>query len=270
MTELTTLAWTLTRAALAFSLLVQTVEYLRLTSALTATGVNPPSLQATDWRHLPSPVAAMLSVLSRSRVWQAHLLLRLAALGLLVSNAPGASGWLLFLWFGQLLILWRWRGAFNGGSDFMTVCVLTGLTAGSVLNDVGVHSGPSLGLYYIALHSASSYFISGAIKCLHPEWRQGRALAIFLDEGVYGPLSPNHPFRTPWVAATVSVAFIAWELSVVIALAVPAYAVWFCGIGVLFHVGVFWTLGLNRFVWAWLSSYPALLYLSRELSAAFH
>jgi hypothetical protein len=33
-----------------------------------------------------------------------------------------------------------------------------------------------------------------------------------------------------------------------------------CAGATLFHFLVFWFLGLNRFFWAWVSSFPAVLY----------
>ena len=37
-------------------------------------------------------------------------------------------------------------------------------------------------------------------------------------------------------------------------------AVGFCAVAIGFHFLVYWFFGLNRFVWAWLASYPAVLY----------
>ncbi|UUZ62889.1 hypothetical protein LP417_24100 [Polaromonas sp. P1-6] len=34
----------------------------------------------------------------------------------------------------------------------------------------------------------------------------------------------------------------------------------FCAVAAVFHFLVFWFFGLNRFFWAWISTFPAVLY----------
>jgi hypothetical protein len=39
-------------------------------------------------------------------------------------------------------------------------------------------------------------------------------------------------------------------------------ALFFCASGALFHFLVFWYFGLNRFFWAWLATFPAVLWVA--------
>jgi hypothetical protein len=212
-------------------------------------------------------VRAWLDVLFQPRLHQWHLLLRL--LGAVVLAVQGASLPLIgFLFVGNLLILIRWRGAFNGGSDFMTLVVLTGLLIAQVVSAWGnTPLGWQAGFWYIAIQAITSYFMSGAVKLLRPEWRNGSAMTIFLNGAIYGPLPTKHPLRHPWLAMLGSWGFIVWEILFPISLFDPRLAAVFCAVAAFFHFLVFWFFGLNRFFWAWVCSFPAIIWCSAQFSA---
>ncbi len=247
------------------SLCLQTVEFLFLRHALGEKGVWSYAVQRDDLAHSSHGMRTLFAFLSREDVYGLHLVLRLlAALYLMVFGASAAVMVFLFLSTVQLLI--RWRGAFNGGSDFMTLVVMTGLLIGSLGTVAGYADiAWRAGLIYIAIHSASSYFISGSVKLLNPEWRSGEALGLFLDSGIYGPLKPDSLFWKRPVAILCSWAFIVWEIAVPLAFVDPLAMVAYCLTGILFHFLVFWYFGLNRFFFAWLATYPALIFLAAQL-----
>lgn len=261
MTHLVLIMGRLTECFLAINLLIQTIEYLHLREATGPQGVWAFSLQGRDFKSAPM-LHAFFGWLSQDSVYFWLLLLRLMACVVLFV-AGGSLPLILFLFLSGLFILMRWRGAFNGGSDFMTMAVMTGCVLASVIGYwESQELGWRAGLIYIAIQSATSYFISGGVKLLSAEWRNGQALPLFLDGGVYGPLSRFSPYWFGAVAKTVSWAFILWECSIPLALLALPNALFFCAVGFLFHVLVFWYFGLNRFVFAWLSSYPALCFIA--------
>ncbi len=252
-------ALALMRALCAVSLVVQTLEFLRLRAPLGPAGVWSFAVQQGDLAHAGAPVRAAFAMLSRPPVHTAHLVLRLVA-ALLLPFGFGLPV-SLFLFLGTLAILIRWRGAFNGGSDFMTVAVLTAL----VIADAGAlfgraETGAAAALWYAAVQAISSYFVSGAVKLLDADWRSGRALPIFLDGGIYGPLPPGSVFRRPAVALACSWGFILWECAFPLALVAPAVAAACCAVALVFHLLVFRFFGLNRFVFAWAATFPAIVY----------
>ena len=104
------------------------------------------------------------------------------------------------------------------------------------------------------------------IKLLNPEWRSGEALALFLDGGIYGPLSRLSLYWLRPVAMLCSWAFIVWECLVPLAFFDAELAVIYCAVAGLFHFLVFWYFGLNRFVFAWLASFPAIIYVASQLN----
>ena len=246
------------------SLIIQTLEYLRMGKYTADDGLWSWPLQRAD---IPNaPVRALLDVLFKPQMHQLHLVLRLLAAGILALQ--GASlPLVLFLFVGNLLILIRWRGAFNGGSDFFTLVVLTGLLISQVLGAFGhVQLGWQAGFWYIAIQATTSYFMSGAVKLLRPEWRNGSAMTIFLNGAIYGPLSATHPLRNKWIAMLGSWGFIVWEILFPFSLLDPRLAAVFCAVAALFHFLVFWFFGLNRFFWAWLCAFPAIIWCSAQFS----
>lgn len=240
---------------LGWSLLLQSAEYLRLI-ALDRVG---------DWHiqraEVPSArIRQVLDFLYRPTLYAGMLGLRATlALVLMLGQAGPVSAVLLFGM--ALLLLLRWRGAFNGGSDFMTLVGLTGLLLAHVL---GLFTDPAkawhVALWYVAVQSLSSYFVSGWVKLMRPEWRSGRAMTVFLDNGVYGPLPQSSIYRWPPLAMLCSWCFTLWEGLFPLALLDVRLAALFCAIATVFHFLVFWFFGLNRFFWAWLSTFPAILY----------
>ena len=254
-----------TELVFAWSLTIQTLEYLRMGKYTANDAFWSWQLQRAD---IPNaPVRALLDVLFKPHMHQLHLVLRLCAAVLLALQ--GASLPLIgFLFVGNLLILIRWRGAFNGGSDFLTLVVLTGLFISQVVGAFGnAELGWQAGFWYIAIQAITSYFMSGAVKLLRPEWRNGSAMTIFLNGAIYGPLSDTHPLRNKWLAMLGSWGFIVWEILFPFSLLDPRLATVFCAVAALFHFLVFWFFGLNRFFWAWLCSFPAIIWCSAQFSA---
>lgn len=248
----------LTECLFGWSLGLQTLEYLRMAHAVSPQGLWAWSLHRSD---IPQTgVRRVFDFFFFPSIHQLHLWLRLIAAATLILYGGGAV-LLLLLFISNLLILIRWRGAFNGGSDFMTLAVLTGLTIAHVADawsDGGL--GMQAGLWYVCIQAVTSYFMSGWVKILRPEWRSGEAMTIFLNGAVYGPLPVGHPLRRSWAALLGSWAFILWECSFPFALVGPWHAAAFCAVAAGFHFLVFWFFGLNRFFWAWMSAFPAVIW----------
>lgn len=243
---------------------IQTLEYLRMRPAMNVQGLWSWAIQRQD---IPNPLAQQFfDGLFHEKVFHVLLWARLIALislGLQGANLVNVT----FLFVSNLAVLIRWRGAFNGGSDFMTLVVLTGLLISQWL---AFWDEPELGwracFWYITIQSMTSYFVSGAVKLLRPEWRNGSAMTIFLNAAIHGPLQEKHLLRKPGLAAIGSWTFILWECAAPLALLDTRLAMVFCAIAALFHFLVFWFFGLNRFFWAWVASFPAILWCAGQIN----
>jgi hypothetical protein len=252
----------LTECLFGWSLIIQTLEYLRMGHATSPDGLWAWSVQRQDIPH--AGVRRMLDVVFMPEAHRLHLWSRLLAALMLIAG-QGSFGLLLFLFVGNLLILIRWRGAFNGGSDFMTQVVLTGLLiVYAVSAGIDAELGARAGLLYICIQAVTSYFISGWVKTLRPEWRNGHAMTIFLNGAIYGPLPAHHLLRRPRLAFLGSWAFILWECAFPFALVNTAHAIGFCTVAACFHFLVFMFFGLNRFFWAWMCSFPAIIWCAGQ------
>lgn len=249
---------------LAISLLVQNFEFLRMQRIQQQGSVWAWQVQQAELAHTAGWLQKLFGWLYRDRIHHLHLIVRVSLAVSLFYGVNLVS--IILLFASNLVLLIRWRGAFNGGSDFMTVVVLTGVLIAQVAT---LFVGPVLawkaGLWYITIHTMSSYFLSGSVKLLSSDWRNGRALAYFLDGAVYGPLPKESIFRKKPVAVVCSWAFIIWECSFPLVLAGPAWAIAWCLCAAVFHFLVFWHFGLNRFFWAWVASFPAIIYCSTQI-----
>lgn len=157
----------------------------------------------------------------------------------------------------QLGVSVRFGGSFNGGSDAMLLVVAIGVALARAV------SAP-VGLGYVAAQLVLSYVIAGIVKLRVRGWRDGTALAQLLTAPQYR-VAPGvrRVLHRRGVALGASWAVITFECGFPAALAAPELAIALLAIAGTFHLGNAVVLGLNRFVWAWLAAYPALLHWVR-------
>lgn len=163
-----------------------------------------------------------------------------------------------------MLAALRWRGSVNGGSDSMTLIALACVTVARLAGATAVVTTICLG--YLALQTVASYLIAGVVKLRAPAWRRGSALCFFVEGAAPGPLPPwiQRPLRGPLAARLVSWGLIGFEVLSPLALVAPEPAVTYCGFACCFHLLNTACLGLHRFLWAWLATYPAVIFLSQQ------
>lgn len=182
-----------------------------------------------------------------------------AGIWMLFPSSAGPFATPLFL--SALFVTTQLRGSFNGGSDSMTLVVLSALSIESWFPSHPTVTHACLG--YIAAQSLLSYVVAGGAKLIKPDWRSGHALRDYLQNSYYG-VTP------PWRKLTSGRArsfFACWgvmlfELGLTPALFAPRILIGWLALGAAFHLINFFALGLNRFVFAWLATYPALFWLA--------
>lgn len=170
---------------------------------------------------------------------------------------------LLCLCVHSVFVLHRYGGPYNGGSDRMGLLVLYCLSLSQWLPN-GVSSEAVFG--YLAIQVILSYFISGQVKVVNPEWRSGQALQDVFRFSAY-PVSDSlrglagQP-RKVWIASWMVMVFeVLFPFSILSApLLIGALIIAF-----VFHLANACLFGLNRFVWAWVASYPSILWLQDRL-----
>ena len=183
------------------------------------------------------------------------------AVCLLAGFYSGIACWMLVVL--HLLILRRFDGPYNGGSDRMShlsvICLAAAHTAPAcVLKEAA--------LGYLGLQVILSYAMSGGVKIVNPDWRNGRALRDVFEFSAY-PASEHFRrwARAPSLMLAMSWSVIVFELLFPLSLGNRYFLYGALAIGAAFHLGNACLFGLNRFVWSWLATYPSLLWLQARI-----
>lgn len=197
------------------------------------------------------------------------LQMEMAALRLALSLGVLFSVYSTLMLTGLLLVgLWqlhRYQGPYNGGSDRMGLLVLVCLLLSHLAPTSFLQS---MALGYLALQLLLSYFISGWVKIINPEWRSGLALVDVFRFSAY-PVSEslrnwaNHPRLLLVMAWSVMI----FELLFPFALLTPVSLYVALALAALFHFANACLFGLNRFFWIWLAAYPSIIWFQARILA---
>jgi len=209
-------------------------------------GVYAWSVLKRDYSSAGARLAGL--VLSTPGTWLV-LAIQLASALALPWLAQPVWPWLAFA--STVAIAVRFRGTFNGGSDAMLLVVLLGLA-------VARSGAPEIGLGYIAAQLVLSYVLAGIAKLREPRWRDGTALAALVALPSYAVPAALIAWISK-VSRVAGYALLAFECGFPIALVDPTACRAMLAIAALFHLGNAIVFGLNRFLWAWLAAFPALL-----------
>jgi hypothetical protein len=152
----------------------------------------------------------------------------------------------------------------NDGSDQMASILLIATLLGEL---VGTGFSRAAAVLFIAVESAFAYATAGFLKVPMKGWRDGSYVLDVLRTGSFG-----HPWilRTFEAHRPLAVVFglgVAFGDSAIAFAAVlpPSVAAGLLAFGVILHLGIAAVLGLNTFVWSFVATYPAVLYVSHQL-----
>ena len=175
-----------------------------------------------------------------------------------------ASPWpLVGLAILSLAILQRFEGPYNGGSDRMGLLALWCLTLSRLSPTPPLKE---LAFGYLGAQLILSYFISGGVKIVNPDWRSGRALRDVFEFSAY-PVGEDlrRWADRPRVLLAMSWAVMLFELAFPLSLLSKPTLVAGLAVAGAFHLANACLFGLNRFFWTWLAAYPAILWLQGRL-----
>ena len=158
-----------------------------------------------------------------------------------------------------ILILHRFEGPYNGGSDKMGLLILFCLTLAHFLPEP---RWKELAFGYLGLQLTLSYFISGWAKIRNPDWRTGRALRDVFAFSAY-PVAENLRALANQKALLLAGSWLVMicELLFPLSLASQWTLIPFLILAASFHLSNAIFFGLNRFVLAWIAAYPSILWL---------
>lgn len=170
---------------------------------------------------------------------------------------------LLGLLLVALLILRRFSGPYNGGSDRMSLLILCCLCLSQFMPTRQLQEAI---FGYLALQLILSYFISGWVKVVNPEWRNGRALRDVFQFSTY-PVSEALRDWANWPRVLFVMSWMVMLFELLFPLAFLTYPTLIIGlvIAATFHLSNAFLFGLNRFFWIWLAAYPSILWLQERV-----
>ena len=174
------------------------------------------------------------------------------------------TAWItLLLLLLSLAILQRFQGPYNGGADRMGLLILCSLSL--------VHFAPTVrwqevAFGYLSLQLVLSYFISGWVKVINPDWRSGRALRDVFQFSAY-PVSESlrQWFKSPRLLFYMSWAVMLFELIFPFSLISNTSLIIALTIAAIFHFSNACLFGLNRFFWIWIAAYPSILWFQQRI-----
>ncbi len=249
----------LTQKLLSVAMFLAGIEFLSLAK-------NKCFLQIWSFENLQSDLARGLPLPNYflKIVFSEKFFLLIAGLQTFISALAFVwPSWGLFaiLFLTHLYFCIRFRGTYNGGSDMMTFVVLTGVLIASW--DLQSLQLPKYGLIYIVVHTTYSYFKAGLVKVVHVDWRTGEALPVFLSRSLFVDTKKI----SIWLKRRQKICFCLSWFVLTAELLSPFFILSSHWIPVaflfamIFHLVNYFAFGLNRFVWIWLSAWPALFYL---------
>lgn len=123
---------------------------------------------------------------------------------------------------------------------------------------------------FLAAQVCLAYFTSGAAKLVSPVWRDGTAIPEIFRTSMFGDDRFYQAVRErPWLAKSVAWTTILGEMAFPLVLVAPRpVARSILASGGLFHLANARFMGLNRFIWSYCSTYPALAHVSRSLGSS--
>jgi hypothetical protein len=217
---------------------------------------------SAEWKHrglfskilhfLLNDIAFKVNVFAR--IVGSLLLFILSCLGIV---SPATFCVLFFL---NALISFRNPYGLDGAYQ-MYLILLFGFTIGSLSGIDSVTS--KICIAFIAGQLICSYVIAGYVKLISPVWRKGYALPMIFSTACYGhPSIYKLVTQYPAISCFLSWSTILFECSFFLILILPQpFALCFLFMGFLFHFANALFMGLNDFLFAFVTAYPSMLYL---------
>ncbi|MBE2269422.1 MAG: hypothetical protein IAE80_14400 [Anaerolinea sp.] len=253
---------------------ITTVEYLAIAAQFAPGGIFAWRLHSLDWGMRVRGASfkrALSTVYSQQGVLLMLWLRLLALVGLVVVPVDSPITPLLLTVIVGSTLLFNARQTYGGdGADQMLS--LLALTLLLCLNPFSTPLTLSAGLWFIALQACTAYCAAGVAKLISPVWRGGDAVYKVFNTGSYGIASVGqylgkHKTMRLLLSWSVMIA----ETLFPLVLFLPAPFNWvFLAWGAVFHLLNALIMGLNTFFWAFLATYPAILFVSAQMQHALY
>jgi hypothetical protein len=147
------------------------------------------------------------------------------------------------------------------GSDQMLLVILVGFLVAQIGHLSGNEILMRAGIWFIAIDVSIAYLTAGIAKLYGENWRKGEALRQILSTRTYGSLVARRLMANDAVARSLNWLVIGFEIGFPLSLTLyPVGTFSMLGLGLLFHIGIAFMMGLNTFLWSFVATYPAIIY----------
>lgn len=182
-----------------------------------------------------------------------------AAASVMLAPSTSKSRSAALLGLSGLMLAKSYRHTYGSdGSDQMSFITTTVAGAASLPGLSAWHRGMLSG--FVTFQSTLSYFSAGVAKLRSSAWRDGSAVTGIFRTKTYGDEQLYQFLKDrPWAAKTLAWTVIAAETAFPIVLVLPPLPRRaLLGLAASFHVANARFMGLNRFFWAFLGTYPVV------------
>lgn len=209
------------------------------------------------------PLARLVAALPLRAVVAAQGAAAVATPALLAAGAVGGGAAAAAVLGGLLVVRHRLAYAVEGADHMQLVVWASAAVFG--LSAPGL--GQSAALAFLAAQGVLAYVTAGAKKLGVGMWRDGTAVGAILATEAYGTPALARWAGRRWVSAPLTWLTLAFELGgPLLLLAGPPGALAFSAIALSFHLGVAATMGIDRFVFAFGATHPALFWAATQVA----
>jgi hypothetical protein len=248
------------RSLVSIGLVIDSLEFLYNTKHLHESGIFSNKIYQKLYEGANGIFYRFNHAISRSVVYFKMLVVvRLLLIGII--NIPGLVQYyficLIVLFFIEVLINNRFLFG-RDGSDQMDIMILLGLASVYLLRNEKLEI---IGIAFIAFQSCLSYATSGIAKLISPTWTSGNAIVHILNANSYGMRKVSIFFDAVTIRKkSACIMVIVWECLMPLSVFAPRYIMYsLLAMGLVFHLLIAIVMGLNKFFWSWLATYPAII-----------
>lgn len=254
-----------------FSVLLKFLEYLRIIKSFGAKGefafeiVGADSFLGNGWK-----IYRLIYSKKGMQIMFTTAILLYMAMWLALGNELLFRILLSFFILLNLIVHYRHNLGLDG-ADQMNLIISVSILLCYCLVDNEVIK--IIGIIFIGTQLCLSYFIAGIAKLASKTWRSGLAVKGILSTFMFGSSGlRNLVVKNNWLNKLLCWGTIIFEIIFISCLFIPSSEVLICFliVGALFHIANAIIMGLNDFVWSFLSAYPAIYYSHKFITSAIY
>ena len=253
----------------ALGIFISTTEYLAKIKIFSSKGMLSCDLQQINWKSREGNgiLKQLLStIFSEDGLKYIFLFRSINIVLLFIVPLSSPVGWVLLIILGLSIYTASLMTRYGSdGSDQMTLLIIITLIV--CLVPTGSRLLLYAGIWFIALQSCLSYAVAGISKLASTEWRASTAIRSIFSTKTYGSERAAQFLKNK---RTMNI-FLCWNVMLTealfpLCLILPLpFAIAFLVWGFTFHLLNAIIMGLNSFFWAFMATYPAILFVNLQI-----